>query len=81
MVAQWYTDLLDDTGHMNIEAWRCLVCGEVCDPVILANRAKRPEPDVPIHVRKRRAKKLAREREAQGREWEEEEEEEAQGVA
>jgi hypothetical protein len=44
MIADSYTDLLDDTGTIGITAWRCLSCGEVIDPVILANRTNRPEP-------------------------------------
>jgi len=46
MIADTYTDLLDDTGRIGITAWRCLTCGEVIDPVILANRTNRPEPFV-----------------------------------
>jgi hypothetical protein len=44
MIADNFTDLLDDTGMIGITAWRCLSCGEVIDPVILANRTNRPEP-------------------------------------
>lgn len=44
MIADNFTDLLDDTGVIGITAWRCLTCGEVVDPVILANRTNRPEP-------------------------------------
>lgn len=44
MIADSFTDLLDDTGMIGITAWRCLNCGEVIDPVILANRTNRPEP-------------------------------------
>jgi len=44
MIADIYTDLLDDTGQIGITAWRCLTCGEVLDPVILSNRNHRPEP-------------------------------------
>lgn len=44
MIADTFTDLLDDTGMIGVTAWRCLTCGEVIDPVILANRTNRPEP-------------------------------------
>ena len=44
MIADTYTDLLDDSGTIGINAWRCLTCGEVIDRVILANRTNRPEP-------------------------------------
>ncbi|MFQ5508090.1 MAG: hypothetical protein ACE5FN_02000 [Leptospirillia bacterium] len=46
MISDSYTDLLDDTGMIGITAWRCLSCGEVVDPVILANRTNPPEPFV-----------------------------------
>ncbi len=44
MVRGDYSDYLDDTGVYTLTAWRCPTCGEVADPVILANRARRPEP-------------------------------------
>lgn len=31
-------DLQDETGLDRFVAWRCLLCGEVFDPVILENR-------------------------------------------
>ncbi|MDH5525850.1 MAG: hypothetical protein OEY97_00915 [Nitrospirota bacterium] len=46
MIADTFTDLMDDSGVLGITAWRCLTCGEVVDPVIMANRANRPEPFV-----------------------------------
>lgn len=46
MIADSYTDLLDDNGEIAITAWRCLTCGEVVDPIIMANRTSRPEPFV-----------------------------------
>ncbi len=44
MVADLFEDLEDDTGAMSFKGWRCLVCGEILDPVIAANRASRPSP-------------------------------------
>jgi hypothetical protein len=32
-------DLQDETGLACFAAWRCVVCGEVLDPVILENRS------------------------------------------
>ncbi|MDH4228992.1 MAG: hypothetical protein OEW11_04485 [Nitrospirota bacterium] len=43
LVAERFVDLLDDSGQMRVNLWRCLNCGYVCDPVILANQARRPE--------------------------------------
>ena len=42
MVAEWCFDLLDDTGHLNFLASRCVQCGDLVDPVILRNRRLRP---------------------------------------
>lgn len=41
-MTQYYIDLLDDTGQINITAWHCTMCGEVLDPVILKNRQSPP---------------------------------------
>ncbi|MDQ6733407.1 MAG: hypothetical protein M3Z35_04695 [Nitrospirota bacterium] len=38
MVADRYIDLLDDTGHLEFTADRCIQCGEVVDQIILRNR-------------------------------------------
>jgi|GEM_PF-529031 len=43
MIEQEFTDILNDSGRIHEEMWRCMTCGEVCDPVILANRARRPK--------------------------------------
>jgi hypothetical protein len=53
MVSDSYLDLLNDTGTYGVNMWRCLCCGEVADPVILAHRAHRPEPAGPRDPRKR----------------------------
>jgi len=39
-----FEDLRDDTGVLHFYGWRCLGCGEIIDPVILANRKNRPDP-------------------------------------
>ena len=38
-----YVDSQDDTGQNSFVAWRCLICGEVLDPVILKHRSVPPE--------------------------------------
>jgi hypothetical protein len=38
MVMDYYLDLQDDTGQIDITSFRCTSCGEVVDPVILRNR-------------------------------------------
>ena len=52
MVLDHYIDLQDDTGQIGLDAWRCMSCGEVIDPVILENRF-RPAPNL-IYGTKRR---------------------------
>ena len=41
MVADRFTDLLDETGQITFGGWRCVSCGEIVDPVILSNRQRR----------------------------------------
>jgi len=38
MVRDACVDLRDDTGHLMIQGWRCVNCGEIIDPVVLTNR-------------------------------------------
>ncbi len=45
MIVDLGCDMLDGTGELCVEVWRCLLCGERIDPVIVANRANPPEPD------------------------------------
>jgi hypothetical protein len=35
--------LLDDVGRAAIFIWRCVLCGEIVDPVILSNRGRQSE--------------------------------------
>ena len=42
MVAEHCFDFLDDTGHLDFPARRCVQCGEIVDPVILKNRRLLP---------------------------------------
>jgi hypothetical protein len=52
MVIEHCFDLLDDTGHINFAAQRCVQCGELVDPVILMNRSKRLLGDLEKKSRK-----------------------------
>jgi hypothetical protein len=52
MVVDVFEDMDDDTGILRFKAWRCLVCGEVLDPIILRHRVHRPPP-VLGHARRR----------------------------
>lgn len=44
MVHECFEDLWDDTGTLYFYGWRCPSCGEIIDPLILANRINKPEP-------------------------------------
>ncbi|MBI3994516.1 MAG: hypothetical protein HY349_00935 [Nitrospirae bacterium] len=44
MVQERMQDVRDDTGQISFEAWHCLACGEILDPVILSNRQLQPKP-------------------------------------
>jgi len=44
MVMDMFEDIADDTGAIHFSGWRCLMCGEILDPVISANRLTHPEP-------------------------------------
>jgi hypothetical protein len=55
MVRQEFTDILNDSGRIHEEMWRCMTCGEVCDPVIMANRARRPAGEQTQRGRTRKA--------------------------
>jgi hypothetical protein len=46
MMQDDYLDIQDETGQCRFVAWRCLICGEVLDPVILKHRSSPPEPMV-----------------------------------
>ncbi len=53
LLTQYYIDLLDDTGQIDITAWHCTMCGEVLDPVILKNR-KSPPPNLLYGTKERK---------------------------
>ena len=40
LVADYSYDHLDATNSDRIQTWRCVMCGDVVDPVILHNRRK-----------------------------------------
>ena len=39
MIGEKFCDFQDDTGQLCFEGLRCLVCGEILDPLIIENRA------------------------------------------
>ncbi|OQW30561.1 MAG: hypothetical protein A4E19_09640 [Nitrospira sp. SG-bin1] len=44
MMQDDYLDIQDETGQCRFVAWRCLICGEVLDPVIMKHRRSPPQP-------------------------------------
>jgi hypothetical protein len=38
MVEDHLVDMMDDSGHLWLRGWRCIICGEVIDPCILRQR-------------------------------------------
>jgi hypothetical protein len=44
MARDTFEDLEDDTGALSFKGWRCLLCGEILDPVIANNRGSHPSP-------------------------------------
>lgn len=44
MISDRFMDLGDDTGRFVFRGWRCMICGNISDPVISSNRSRRPPP-------------------------------------
>lgn len=44
MAYEFFQDMWDDTGRLCFYGWRCIICGEILDPVIMSNRQSRPAP-------------------------------------
>ncbi len=44
MAYECFQDMDDDTGNLFFYGWRCLLCGEILDSVIVSNRQNRPAP-------------------------------------
>lgn len=43
MVPDRFVDI-EESGEREFGGWRCLVCGNITDPVIVANRLQPPSP-------------------------------------
>lgn len=54
MIRDSFVDLKDDTGRIGFEAWRCLNCGEVIDPLVLTHRMETPSAPYRGRTRDRR---------------------------
>ena len=51
MVEDRFMDLRDDTGQIEFGGWRCVVCGNIADPIIVANRKNPPTVRRPLRKR------------------------------
>lgn len=72
MVLDHYIDLQDDTGQIGLDAWRCMSCGEVIDPVILDNRFG-PAPNLIYGTKQRKYAQRVEQDGATGHDQQEEE--------
>ncbi len=50
MVSDRFVDLAE-SGEREFGGWRCLVCGNITDPVIVANRLQPTAPSRPLRKR------------------------------
>jgi hypothetical protein len=44
MVEETFVDWETSPSVSSFTGWRCLICGEILDPIILQNRTRHPEP-------------------------------------
>jgi hypothetical protein len=44
MVEETFVDRETSPSVSSFTGWRCLICGEILDPIILQNRTLHPEP-------------------------------------
>lgn len=58
MVIDYFIDMQDDSDHLWLRAWRCVNCGEVVEPGILARR--RAERYRAVHLIERVTRRAAR---------------------
>lgn len=45
MVLERFYDWMSGSGCLEFEGVRCLVCGEIVDPLIIEHRGQRPAPE------------------------------------
>lgn len=44
MVMERFYDWMSDSGRLEFQGVRCLVCGEIVDPLIIEHRGQKPAP-------------------------------------
>jgi hypothetical protein len=44
MVEETFVDLQVSPSVSSFTGWRCVICGEILDSIILQNRTRHPEP-------------------------------------
>jgi hypothetical protein len=48
MVEERFEDIRQGTGPLCFDGWRCVICGEIRDPVIETNREAHQAQSVPV---------------------------------
>lgn len=43
-ISEVFVDWGSGGGHLSFPGWRCLMCGDITDSVILSHRTTRPQP-------------------------------------
>lgn len=43
-ISEVFVDWESGAGALSFPGWRCLLCGDITDAVILSNRTARPQP-------------------------------------
>ena len=51
MISDHFMDLMNVTGEMDFNGWRCLNCGNIIDPVIV--RQRQSIASIPVKSRRR----------------------------
>lgn len=67
MVVETFVDYESSSDPPSFLGWRCLICGAICDPLILLHQAKGWEPVSPrsYHTKRGRPLRLHRQRASQ----------------
>lgn len=60
MVVDHFIDMQDDAGKLWLRAWRCVMCGEVVDPLIQRHRIIQTNSRRPIPVAVPKARRQLR---------------------
>jgi len=54
MVVEFLQEPLEEWFGQDVTVWRCVICGDIVDPVVLANRVSPPNIPLAPGIRRRR---------------------------